>query len=127
MTTWASTRLLLGNRHFDWMRHHERNVGRNFVSDVLRKLQMYGAQPLLLRETLRARSRGWSPRFDDLPRHLGQRRHGRDDVNDLEQRLLVAQDPFLAGDHNHRHGAEQRKGRALVQPAILKDRRADRM
>jgi len=32
----------------------------------------------------------------------------------LEQRLLVAQDPFLAGDHNHRHGAEQRKGAAIV-------------
>jgi hypothetical protein len=60
---------------------------------------MYGAQPLLLREPKRfAHDRGDGRRADDLPRHLGQRRHGRDDVNDLEQRLLVAQEPVLKHD-----------------------------
>jgi hypothetical protein len=110
------------------MQRHERNVGRDFVSDVLRKLQMYGAQPLLLREPKRfAYDRGDGRRADDLPRHLGQRRHGRDDVDDLEERLLVAQDPFLAGDHNHRHSAEQGKGRTggQVQRAWTQGREAD--
>ena len=45
-------------------------------------------------------------RADDLPRHLGQRRHAGDDVDDLEARLLAGHDPLLAGDHDHRHGAE---------------------
>src|ERR1700730_9153303 len=39
----------------------------------------------------------------------------------------MAQDPFLAGDHNHRHGAEQRKGSASgqVQRAWTQGREAD--
>ncbi len=43
---------------------------------------------------------------DDLARVLGQRRHHVDHVDDLETALLGRLDRLLAGDHQHRHGAE---------------------
>jgi hypothetical protein len=57
-------------------------------------------------------NRGDRRRADDLMRHLGQRRHCRDDVDDLKACLLAAEDTLLAGDHDHRHRAEQRVGSA---------------
>jgi hypothetical protein len=71
-------------------------------------------------------SSGSSRCTDDLARHLGQRRHRRDDVDDLEARLLAAQDAFLAGEHHHRHGAEQRIGGAggEIERARAKRRQA---
>ncbi len=72
-----------------------------------------GPGPLLLRDPERfAHQRGNGRRRDDLAGHLGQRRHGRDDVHDLKARLLAAEDPLLAGDHHHRHRAEERISRA---------------
>jgi hypothetical protein len=43
---------------------------------------------------------------DDLMSHLGQRRHRRDDVDDLKASLLAAEDALLARNHDHRHRAE---------------------
>jgi len=42
--------------------------------------------------------------------HLGQRRHSRDHVPDLEPRLLPAQNALLARDHDHEHRAEHSVG-----------------
>ena len=72
-----------------------------------------GPGPLLLRDAERvAHQRRNHRRRDDLARQLGQRPHRRHDVDDLEPRLPRRQDALLAGDHDHRHRAEQRVGRA---------------
>ena len=89
------------------------HVRPRLVGDVLRQFEVNRPRPLLLRDPERlAHQRGNGRGRDDLTGHLGQRRHGRDDVHHLKARLLAAQDSFLAGDHHHRHGAEQRVSRA---------------
>ena len=95
------------------MGRHRGHVRPRLVGDVLRQLEMNGARTLLLRHAERLpHHRRNGRRTDDLMGHLGQRRHGRDDVHDLKARLLAAQDSLLAGDHHHGHRAEQRVGRA---------------
>ena len=90
---------------------HERNFGHLFTRNVLRQLEMHWSWSFLLRKTKGfthgRRNCRWA---DNLPRHLRQRRHGRDDIYDLEAPLLAAQNSFLACDHDHRHRAQQREG-----------------
>ena len=117
-----------GDRRVDRMRRDRSHVRPRLVGDVLRQFEMHRARPLLLRDPERlAHQRGNGRRADDLAGHLGQRRHGRDDVHDLEARLPAAQDSLLAGDHHHRHRAEQRIGRAgrEVERAGAERREAD--
>ena len=64
------------------------------------------------RGTRRAPSSGSWPALTIWRASLGQRLHRRDHVDDLEARLPAAHDPLLAGDHDHRHRAEMRIGRA---------------
>jgi hypothetical protein len=77
---------------------------------------MNRARPLLLRdpERLPHDCRN-GRRAYDLIRHLGQRRHGRNNVDHLKARLLAAQNARLPRDHHHRHGAEQRVSRTGCQ------------
>ena len=99
------------NWNVDWVQLHERNFGHLFASNVLRQLEMHWPRSFLLRK-----AKGFTygcrncRRADNLPRHLRQRRHGRDDIYDLEAPLLATQNSFLACDHDHRHRAEQREG-----------------
>src|SRR5882762_4368534 len=118
----------MSNGYFDRVRWHQRNVGCRPSGDVLRQLEMDRAWPLLLRNPERlAHDRGDCRRADDLVRHLGQRRHGRDHVHNLEACLLPAQNPLLASDHDHGHGAEQSEGgaRGQIERAGTKRREAD--
>ena len=55
---------------------------------------------------------GIEARADDLARHLGERLHRGDHVDDLEAGLAGGHDRLLAGDHDHRHGAEMGVGGA---------------
>ena len=77
---------------------------------------MHRTRPLLLRdpEGVADQSRN-TLRGDDLRRQLGERSHGRDDVDDLETRLTAAPDRLLSGDHDHRHRAQMRVGRSRRQ------------
>jgi hypothetical protein len=45
---------------------------------------------------------------DDLTRRLSERRHTGYDVYDLKPGLLAGQNPFLSGNEDHGHGAQQR-------------------
>ncbi|MNI61890.1 hypothetical protein D3C73_1171820 [compost metagenome] len=49
---------------------------------------------------------------DDLAGHLGEGLHRGDDIDDLKASLLGAPYRLLAGDEDHRHGAEVGIGRA---------------
>lgn len=93
------------------------DVGRGFVGrDILGQFEMHGARPLLLRDPEGVANQGRNTlRGDDLRRHLGERPHGRDDVDDLEAGLAAAADRLLSGDHDHRHRAEMRVGRSRRQ------------
>ena len=93
--------------------HRNRQNVRNLVSrDVLGKLQMHRPRPLFRRDPEGIANDGRDAAgADDLPRHLGQRPHRGDDVDDLEPRLPGAHDRLLPGDHDHRHGAEMGIGR----------------
>ena len=88
-------------------------VGR----DVLGQFEMHRARPLLLRDAEGVANQGRDAlrALTIWRRHLGQRPHGRDDVDDLEARLPAAPDRLLAGEHHHRHRAEMRVGRACRQ------------
>ena len=104
----------VGDRDIDRVRRHEpHRLGELFPGDILRQLQMDRPGPLLLGDPERlahdGRDRGGA---DDLARHLGERLHRRDHVDDLEPRLARGHDGLLAGDHDHRHGAEMGIGRA---------------
>ena len=93
------------------------DVGRGFVGrDILGQFEMHGARPLLLRDPEGVANQGRNTlRGDDLRRHLGERPHGRDDVDDLEARLAAAADRLLSCDHDHRHRAQMRVGRSRRQ------------
>ena len=54
-----------------------------------------------------AHDRGDCGRADDLAGHFGKGRHARDDVHDLKPGLFAGQNPFLAGNQNHWHGAKK--------------------
>jgi hypothetical protein len=110
------------------MPRHRRQIGPRFGGDVLRKLEMDGSEPLLLRDAEGLPHHGGDrERARDLAGHLRQRSHSGDDVHHLEPSLFAAQHPLLAGDHHHRHGAEQRIGGAggQVQGARPERREAD--
>jgi hypothetical protein len=81
----------ISNWDIDWVQVDERNFGHLFTSNVLRQLEVHWPRSFLLRKskgfTHGRRNCRWA---DDLPRHLRQRRHGRDDVYDLEAPLLAA-------------------------------------
>jgi hypothetical protein len=97
----------MGDRRCDRVGRHWRNLGRLLCRDILRQFEMDRARSLLLRDPERlSHDCGDRRRADDLMRHLGQRRHRRDDVDDLKARLLAAEDTFLARDHDHRHRTE---------------------
>ena len=105
------------------------DVGRGFVGrDILGQFEMHRARPLLLRDPEGVANQGRDTlRGDDLRRHLGERPHGRDDVDDLEARLAAAADRLLAGDHDHRHRAQMRVGRSRrqIERAGTQRRQAD--
>ena len=83
------------------------------AANVLRKLQKNRAWTLLLSHAKRfATSVGIVVGDDDLSRHLRQRPHSGNNVNDLEARCPRRNTPFLAGDDQHRHGAQQGVSRA---------------
>ncbi len=116
------------DRRVDRMRRDRDHIRPRLVGDVLGKFEMDWAGPLLLRDPERlAHQRGNGRGRDDLAGHLGQGRHGRDDVHDLKAGLLAAEDSLLAGDHHHRHRAEQRVSRAggQIERARPERREAD--
>jgi hypothetical protein len=81
--------------------------------DVLRQFEMHRTRALFHRDTERVPyRRGNGGRADDLARHLRQRLHRRDDIDDLEARLPGAHHRLLAGDEDHRPGSEMGVGRA---------------
>jgi hypothetical protein len=87
-------------------------VGR----DILGQFEMDRARPLLLRHPKSVTNQGGNAlRSDDLGCHLGERPHGRDNVDDLEARLAAAPDRLLPCDHHHRHRAQMRVGRSRRQ------------
>ena len=101
------------DRQIDRMRRDRRHVGRRCVGDVFRQFEMDRTRPFELRDAERfAHHRRNGRGADNLIGHLGQRRHGRDNVDHLKAGLLAAQNSLLPGDHHHRHGAEQRISRA---------------
>jgi hypothetical protein len=103
------------NRKLDDVRGND--VRSGFIGcDILGQFEMHRARPLLLRdpEGVANQSRN-TLRGDDLRRHLGERSHGRDDVDDLEARLTAAPNRLLPGDHDHRHRAQMRVGRGRRQ------------
>ena len=96
--------------------------------DVLRQFEVHRPGPLLHRDPEGIPHDGRDAgRADDLARHLGERLHRGDDVDDLEPRLPGRLDGLLPGDHDHRHGAEMRVGgaRREVQRARPEGRDAD--
>ena len=110
------------------MRRDRRHVGPRLVGDVFRQFKMNRARSLELRDAERLPHHGRNGGgAHDLMGHLGQGRHGRNDVDHLKARLFAAQNALLPGDHHHRHGAEQRVGRAgrEVQRAGAKRGEAD--
>jgi hypothetical protein len=118
----------ISNWHVDWVRLHERNFGRLFCRNVLRQFEMHWPQSFLLRKTKGfTHGRGNCRWADNLPRHLRQRRHGRDDIYDLEAPLFAAKNPLLACDHDHRHRSQQGIGgaRGQVQRPRTKRCKAD--
>ena len=115
------------HRPLDRMDRQDRGVGV-LRRDVFRQFQMDRPRPFLHRHPEAVADDGGDRRgADDLARHLGQRLHGGDHVDDLETRLTRGHDRLLAGDHDHRHGAEVRIGRAgrEVQRARPQRRDAD--
>ena len=115
------------DRKLDGMQRND--VGLGFVGrDILGQFEMHRARPLLLRDAEGVTNQGRNAlRGDDLRRHLGQRPHGRDDVDDLESRLAAAPDRLLSGDHDHRHRAQMRVGRSRrqIERAGTQRRQAD--
>ena len=90
------------------MRRHQRDSGRGLGGDVFWQFEMNGTRPLLLRDPeCLPDDRGNGRGAHNLMRHLGQRLHRRDDVDDLKLRLLAAQHALLACEHHHGHRAEQ--------------------
>jgi hypothetical protein len=84
-----------------------------FAGNVLGKFEMDGSGALFDGHAEGVTHHGGNRSGrDDLSCHLGQRTHCADDVHDLEACLPRALDRFLAGDHDHGHGAEMRVGRA---------------
>ena len=104
------------DRRLDRVRRDRRHVGARLAGDVFGQFEVNRARPLLLRdaERLPHHRRNGCGAYD-LIRHLGERRHGRNNVDDLKARLFAAQNALLPGDHHHGHRAEQRVGRAGCQ------------
>ena len=101
------------DRNFDRVLRHDRDVLGFFAGDVLGQFQQHRARPLFHGDAEGVAHEGRNAAgADDLARQLGQRLEGADHVDDLEPGLPAAHDPLLPGDHDHRHGAEQRIGRA---------------
>ena len=104
---------MVSDGDFDRMRRHHRNRLGLLACNVLRKFQQHRSRPLLDGDPEGIAHQGRDRcGADDLPRHLGQRLEGGNNVNDLEAGLPAGHDALLPGDHHHRHGAEQRVGRA---------------
>ena len=116
-----------GDRPVHRMRRNQRSRGL-FRGDILGQFQMHGTGTFLGRDAEGvAHCRGNRVRRNDLPRQLGDRPHRADDVDQLEARLPRGLDRLLAGDHDHRHGAEIGVGRAggEIQRAGAERRQAD--
>ena len=80
---------------------------RLFGGDIFRKLQMNRTRPFLDRDTkCITDNRRNGRRRHDLTRHLRQRPHRRDDIDNLEARLAGTFDGLLTRDHQHRHRTE---------------------
>jgi RNase P subunit RPR2 len=118
----------MGDRQHDRVGRHWRNLGRLLCRGVLWELEVNRAWSLLPSDPEGLpHDRGDRHRADDLMRHLGQRRHRRDDVHDLKACLFAAQNAFLARDHDYRHRTELRisRTRRQVERARTKGRKAD--
>ena len=99
------------DRKLDRMRCDDIGGGL-FSGHVLRQFEMDRSRPFLLRDPESVAHQGWNAlRRDDLGRHLGQRPHRRDDIDDLEFGLAARPDRLLACDHHHRHRAQLGIGR----------------
>ena len=102
------------DRNFDRVQLHWRNVVCLLRRNVFGQFDKHGSRPFLLRQPEGIAHDGRNGRrTDDLPCHFGQGRHSRDNVYNLETPLLARKNTFLAGDHDHRHGAEQSIGRTV--------------
>jgi len=93
------------------MRRDQRG-GAGFRGNVLGKLEMDWPRPFFRGDPERvADQRGNGIGGYDLPRHLGQRPHRADNIDELKPRLARTLDRLLPRYHNHRHGAEIGVGR----------------
>ena len=116
------------NRDVDRMRRHQRHVGSTSspaMSSGSSRCTGPGRSSMATRNASRTMA-GMRGGADDLAGHLGERLHGGDHVDDLEAGLAGGHDRLLAGDHDHRHGAEMGVGRARreVQRARARGRDA---
>ena len=94
------------HRQFDRMRRNDLGLGL-VAGDILGQFEMHRARPLLLRHAEGVAHQGRNAlRRDDWRRHLGQRPHRGDDIDDLEFGLPAGVDGLLPCDHHHRHRAE---------------------
>ena len=91
------------------MRRNQRRRLALFGGNVFGKFQMDRTRTLLPRDAkgFTHQRRDHQRRYD-LARQLGERPHRRHDIHDLESRLPRRQNALLPGDHDHRHGTEQR-------------------
>ena len=103
----------VGDGNFDRVRrHHDGRFGL-FAGDVLRQFQQHRPRSFLRGNPEGIAHQGRDRRgANDLPRHLGQRLERGHDIDDLESGLAARHDSLLSRDHHHRHGTEQRIGRA---------------
>jgi hypothetical protein len=82
------------NRRLDDMRWNDLGCSI-FGRDILRQFEMDRAPPLLLRNPEGVTNQGRNAlRRDDLGRHLGERSHGRNNVDDLEARCRLLRIAF---------------------------------
>ena len=122
----AVQRSTMCDRNFDRMLRHHRDVFRLFARDVLRQFQQDRTRPLFHGDPKGiANDRRNTARTDDLERKLGQRLESTDHIDDLELGLPAAHDALLPGEHDHRHGTEQRIGCSRRQVQRARTKRGD--
>ena len=114
------------DRNFDRMLRHHRDVFSFFAGDVLGQFQQDRTRSLFHGDPKGIANDGRNAaRADDLERKLGQRLESADDVDDLEFCLPAAHDALLPGEHDHRHGTEQRVGCSRRQVQRARTERGD--
>ncbi len=103
----AGDRFRIRDWPLDRMCRHDRHIANFVGGDVLRQFQEHRTWPLFLRNAERIAHNGRDASgAHDLPRHLGQRLHRGDHVDDLKFGLLAGHDRLLPRQQDHRHRAE---------------------